>query len=90
MMNIPATPNYLSFLQSADNIDDLGQWLGGGIVTGIYEFQPSEDMEPIILTDIDETQFVAPNLAAKGAKDNYPQPYKFLCTSDGKVLCQKR
>jgi hypothetical protein len=37
-LNIPSTPNYLSFLTYAENIDDLGEWLDGATVTGTYSF----------------------------------------------------
>lgn len=81
---IPETPNYLSFLAGAESIDDLGEWLGGAIVTGIYEFRMAPNEESIILEDTDETQFIAPNLAAAESGK-----FKFLRTSDNKFLCQK-
>ena len=81
---IPAQPNYLSFLQDVQNIDDLGKWLSGATITGIYEYRLMETDEPIILTDNDTTQFIAPNLAA--AENGV---FKFLRTRDNKFLCQK-
>lgn len=81
---IPATPDYLSFLDNAETIDDLGEWLGGATVTGVCEFRIAPGEELTILTDTDETQFIAPNLAA-------PENgiYKFLRTSDNKFLCHR-
>ncbi len=88
-LTIPSTPNYLSFLNNAENIDDLGKWLSGATVIGSYNFQLSLDTEPIILIDNDQVSFIIPNLAAKGVKDNNPQPYKLLRTKDNKFLCYK-
>lgn len=88
-LNIPSTPNYLSFLENAENINDLGEWLGGATVTGFYSFQPSPNIDPVILTDTDQINFTIPDLAAKGEDDNNPQPYKLLRTADNKFLCQK-
>ena len=81
---IPASPNYLSFLDIADSIDDLGEWLGGATVTGVYEFRLMDNEEPLVLTSTDTTQFIAPNLAA--AENNN---FKFLRTNDNKFLCQR-
>lgn len=81
---VPETPDYLSFLASAETIDDLGEWLGGATVTGIYEFRMAPNEELVTLVDTDETQFIAPNLAAP---EN--DIYKFLRTSDNKFLCHR-
>ncbi len=52
---IPASPDYLSFLNIASSIDDLGEWLGGATVTGVYEFRLTDNEEPLILTSTDTT-----------------------------------
>lgn len=88
-LNIPSTPNYLSFLTYAENIDDLGEWLDGATITGTYSFQSSPDIDPVILTDSEQVGFIIPDLAAKGESDTSPQPYKLLRTADNKFLCQK-
>lgn len=82
-------PSYLSFLQYAENIDDLEQWLSiitidiigdlqiGATVTGIYEFKLTPDSEGVRLIDTDQIRFIAPNLAAPD-----PSDYKFLRAKD--------
>lgn len=86
--NIPSTPDYFDFLNTAKNIDELFKWFNGATITGIYNFKISEDVEPILLTDSINVNFIAPNLAAKHMNNNRPV-YKFLRTRDNKFLCQK-
>lgn len=82
---IPASPDYLSFLEGADSIDDFAGWLrGDAVVTGIHEFKLYPEDEGIILTATDTTRFIAPNLAAQ-----QNGLFKFLRTADNKFLCHK-
>lgn len=86
-LNIPSTPNYLNFLAYAENIDDLGEWLAGATVTGVYEFKLTEDSDSVTLIDTTNVNFIAPDLAARHGSNNN---FKFLRTSDNKFLCQGR
>ena len=81
---IPASPGYLSFLENAESIDDLGEWLGGGVVTATHLFKLNFEDEGVTLTATDTTRFIAPNLAA--ASGNI---FKFLRTSDNQFLCHR-
>lgn len=81
---IPASPDYLSFLQDAESIDDLGEWLGGGLVTATHLFKLNSEDEGVTLTATDTTRFIAPNLAAASG-----DIFKFLRTSDNQFLCHR-
>lgn len=86
-LNIPSTPNYLNFLEKANSIDDLCEWLAGATVTGVYEFKLTEDSDSVTLIDTTNVNFIAPDLAARHGSNNN---FKFLRTSDNKFLCQGR